>query len=293
MRVRQSEKCQRSQNQDKKSSPKAVPGFCMQAYQKNTVTTGPPKNTASFRPKRVTGITAFAANYDRPGFPLAAVYGGGVSKDSRRRFRWLVPPQSVDYDTYLPILVDGLRERPTPYKTCAALALWDLLTLDVTGERVLAALPRIVFPLRNALNVGDADWSCVVRAMKTLQMIATAGKDGQVGLALVPYYRQLLTPINTYRQIEVLSTDGLTLNTAYNLADLCGETLSVLENTGGPCAYSNIKYIIPTYENVASCYRSVVDKNSMAKIVNIIRHTSRVDVMAGSINLRADNANNN
>ena len=38
-----------------------------------------------------------------------------------------------------------------------------------------------------------------------------------------------------------------------NIGDLVGETLEVLERTGGEDAFINIKYMIPTYE---SCMQS-------------------------------------
>ena len=34
-----------------------------------------------------------------------------------------------------------------------------------------------------------------------------------------------------------------------NLGDLIGETLELLEQTGGEDAFINIKYMIPTYES--------------------------------------------
>ena len=34
-----------------------------------------------------------------------------------------------------------------------------------------------------------------------------------------------------------------------NLSDLINETLEVMERTGGPEAYINIKYMVPTYQS--------------------------------------------
>ncbi|VVC42383.1 Parkin co-regulated protein [Cinara cedri] len=232
-----------------KNLPKTVPGFCMQAYQKNTVTEGP-KTAENVQPKTVKATTNFAAKCGRPGFPLAASYAG-----RNRPFRWLVPLEMIDYDVYLPIMTDGLREPSKPYGACAAQGLWDLLTRDTTSRRVLNALPRMVFPLRRALNAAASDhWRVGVRALKTLQKLASAGKDGRVGYALVPYYRLLLPPLNRYgRLTDVSSNDGVNQCIKYNIADLCYQTLLLLEYTGGQCAYSNIKYLIPTYENVVVC----------------------------------------
>lgn len=252
---------------------RTLPGFCVQAYQKNTMMAGPEKTTGSKRPAALAMVaatktsaaqyeetgatrcvplsdpqTTFASMYGRPGFPLTTLYGS--------RSRWLVPMEKVDYEIYMPVMVDGLRNRARPYGTCAAYGLWDMLDKDETGERVLSALPRTVFPLRRALDRGPRDWPTVVRALKTLRRLATVGVGGsRVGMALMSYYRQLLPPIGRYMRTatHVTSTDGLNPNIRYNIKDLCAETLATLNLAGGPCAFANIKYVIPTYENINVC----------------------------------------
>jgi hypothetical protein len=52
------------------------------------------------------------------------------------------------------------------------------------------------------------------------------------------------------RFFDETATDGVDMNVTYNVVDLCSETLTVLERTGGPYAYANIKYVVPTYESV-------------------------------------------
>lgn len=210
--------------------------------QKNTATSSSPAVTAARSPAR---STAFAIAYGRLGFPLATVQG----VVDGQRLRWLVPPESVDYDVYLPVLADGLRERPKPYGACATFGLWELLAADCLGDRVLSAVPQTVFPIRKALDVGPRDWPTTVRALKSLQKLSSAGRKGLVGPALVPYYRHLLSPINRYQDTSVIATDGLDANVTYNLSDLCHDTLCVLERTGGKFAYSSIKSIVPTYQN--------------------------------------------
>lgn len=225
-----------------KLSPRTVPGFSVQTSQKNTVTAGPGRvprvTSAASRP------TAFAVAYGRHGFPVTTVHG----LVDGRRFRWLVPPELVDYSVYLPVMADGLRERPSPYGACATFCLWELLARDDPGDRVLPALPMTVFPLRRALDSGPRDWPTTVRALTTLQKLAAVGP---VGRALVPFYRQLLRPIGGYLQrfAEVITTDGLHPGVTYNMAELCHNTLCVLERTGGACAYVNIKNVIPTYQS--------------------------------------------
>ncbi|XP_008187683.1 parkin coregulated gene protein homolog [Acyrthosiphon pisum] len=198
-------------------------------------------------PATASRSTAFGIAYGRLGFPLATVHG----VVDGQRLRWLVPPELVDYDAYLPVLADGLRERPMPFGACATFGLWELLALDCPGDRVLSALPKTVFPIRRALDVGPRDWPTTVRALKSLQKLSSAGRKGLVGPAMVPYYRQLLSPINRYQHTSagVIATDGLDANVMYNLSNLCHDTLCVLERTGGANAYSSIKSVVPTYQS--------------------------------------------
>jgi len=208
------------------------------------------------RPRPLRRQTSFAVNYGRTGFPLVANYDAV----NGQRFRWLVPFESVDYRVYVPLLTDGLRDRPRPYGACAAHGLWDMLAREETGGcRVLSAVPYAVRPLRRALDVGPRDWTVVVRALKTLQKFAIAGgHDYPVGRALVPYYRHLLLPFRVYlcNAGHVTATDGLNVNVTYNVADLCTDTLITLEHTGGRYAYRAIKCIVPTYENLPVCQRA-------------------------------------
>lgn len=263
--LRRRRRLQRLESSNDTSSRKTVTGYSgvQQPSQKNAVTmTGSPISATPRRPP--TQPTAFAHSYGRLGFPLAAVHG----VVDGQRLRWLVPPEQVDYDAYLPVLADGLRERPRPYGACAAYDLWELLARDCSGERVLSALPRTVLPVRRALDVGRADWPTTVRALKSLQKLTSAGRDGLVGPALVAYYRQLLPPINRYQLSAgacVTATDGLDSKVTYNLTDLCHETLCLLERTGGECAYVNIKSVIPTYQSCTPAieHKAAGDRNSI------------------------------
>jgi len=228
---------------------------------KNAVTSGPLPLTVSRSSAR---STAFAIAYGRLGFPLATVHGVVDGK----RLRWLVPPELVDYNAYLPILADGLRERPMPYGACATFGLWELLAWDNPGDRVLSALPQTVFPIRRALDVGRRDWPTTVRALKSLQKLSSAGRKGLVGPAMVPYYRQLLSPINRYQYTSagVIATDGLDANVTYNLSNLCHDTLCVLERTGGACAYSSIKSVVPTYQSCIAVVGGTEASGSLDRI---------------------------
>lgn len=71
-----------------------------------------------------------------------------------------------------------------------------------------------------------------------------------MGKALVPYYRQILPVFNLMREVNVNIGDKIDFNRTGHAGDIVEQTLQLLERTGGPYAYLNIKYMVPTYESV-------------------------------------------
>jgi Parkin co-regulated protein len=87
--------------------------------------------------------------------------------------------------------------------------------------------------MKRALNTRNPD---VVQAvLAVIRHLLRA--DRCVGQALVPYYRQLLFVFNLFGGQKT------------ELAVAVEETLQLLEKHGGPDAFINIKYMIPTYES--------------------------------------------
>uniref|UniRef100_A0A182T5J9 Uncharacterized protein n=1 Tax=Anopheles maculatus TaxID=74869 RepID=A0A182T5J9_9DIPT len=70
-----------------------------------------------------------------------------------------------------------------------------------------------------------------------------------IGIALVPYYRQLLPMLNLYKQRRVNIGDRIDFRGGRRIGDVVNATLELLEHCGGPDAYLNIKYMVPTYES--------------------------------------------
>lgn len=84
---------------------------------------------------------------------------------------------------------------PPPQDPCRLLAVKgceELLTK--CGERVLPVIPQLVLPLKAALKSADRD--VVATALRMLQLLARACP--RAGEALLPYYRQLLPPLNRW-----------------------------------------------------------------------------------------------
>jgi len=70
-----------------------------------------------------------------------------------------------------------------------------------------------------------------------------------VGQALVPFYRQLLAVCNLYKNINVNLGEGIDPDRNCRIGDVIEDTLKLLEYCGGPNAFINIKYMVPTYES--------------------------------------------
>jgi Parkin co-regulated protein len=99
--------------------------------------------------------------------------------------------------------------------------------------QILPIVPQLILPMKRALNTRNPD---VVQAvLAVIRHLLRA--DRCVGQALVPYYRQLLFVFNLFGGQKT------------ELAVAVEETLQLLEKHGGPDAFINIKYMIPTYES--------------------------------------------
>lgn len=98
-----------------------------------------------------------------------------------------------------------------------------------------------------ALNTRNKE--VMMRALKILQHLVKS--FDMIGEALVPYYRQLLPPLNLFKEKNVNSGDDIDYSQVkgINLADIINETLEQLELHGGEDAFINIKYLLPTYES--------------------------------------------
>jgi hypothetical protein len=115
------------------------------------------------------------------------------------------------------------------------------------GAKILPTVPQLIIPLKTALNSRDPEIVCAV--LKIMQQLVAAGE--LIGEALVPYYRQLLPVLNLFKGKTKHMGDAIDYSqrTRMNMGDLIEETLQLLEVHGGPDAFINIKYMIPTYES--------------------------------------------
>ncbi|XP_050347161.1 parkin coregulated gene protein homolog [Nymphalis io] len=215
-----------------------VPAFTIQAMQKNTKVLPPPK-CGVFDPLPPKP-TMFRSCYQRGEFPVCIEF-----TTSGKRLAWKVPVEKLDFHHYLPMFFDGLAEGTYPFNFIVEHGIHDLVTKG--SFKVLPVVPQIIIPIKNALATKRPTVLC--HALKCIQMLVT-GCD-RVGEALVPYYRQILPTLNLFKDRNRNMGSGIdhTASRGENVADLIEDTLQILERYGGPDAFINIKYMIPTYES--------------------------------------------
>ena len=188
-------------------------------------------------------MTQFRRFYDRGDLPISRNYG-----DDTGPIHWKVSPELLDYHHYLPVFIDGLRETQEPYWFFAYHGTLDLIAQGPT--KILPVVPQLIIPLKKDLNTRDPEILC--RLMSVIQALVKA--DPVISESLVPYYRQILPIFNEFFLANKNLGDRIEYSQRkkINLSDLIHETLEEMEKTGGPEAYINIKYMIPTYQSTAS-----------------------------------------
>ncbi|XP_004524551.1 parkin coregulated gene protein homolog [Ceratitis capitata] len=217
-----------------------VPAFTYQALQKNTVVEPPPK--IYIYKKRPVKETLFKMYFRRGDIPAAKrIKGSG--KGTNGSVKWFCDPKELDYCYYLPIFVDGLADTDIDIRSLAQEAAMDLILK--APHKILPVLPKLILPFKRAFNTRDK--RIIISALKVLQTMVLVGPC--VGQALVPYYRQLLAVCNLYKNINVNLGSGVDPDRSRRIGDVIEDTLSLLETCGGPNAFINIKYMIPTYES--------------------------------------------
>ena len=167
-------------------------------------------------------------------------------KTGGNALRWTKPIDDLDYSFLLPLFFEGIREQQEPYRYLSHQGVHSLLDHAITQPQKLhLCLHKIIQPIRSALNTRDVD--LISKTLKFIQHLLLV--DG-IGVALLPYYRQLLPIFNLFKNMRHNLGDAMDYSQR-NGGDLCDsiqKTLEMMEETGGPNAYVNLKYMIPTYE---------------------------------------------
>ncbi|XP_054754564.1 parkin coregulated gene protein homolog [Lytechinus pictus] len=221
-----------------------APAFSPLSRRDNAVVVPPPK-AGAFQEK-IPPPSDFSKFYDRGDFPIMVEHD-----TSHNKIAWKVEIEKLDFHHYLPLFFDGLSETRHPYSFFARQGVHDMLTHG--GHKVPPVIPQLILPIKTALQTRNADVICAT--MRLLQTLVTCymngGKQTLIGEALVPYYRQILPIMNIFKNKNKNIGDGIEYDQwkGQNVGDLVNETLQVLERYGGPDAFINIKYMVPTYES--------------------------------------------
>ena len=77
--------------------------------------------------------------------------------------------------------------------------------LEHGGNKILPVIPQLIIPIKNALNTRCRPVICTT--LKVLQHLVVSADH--VGEALVPYYRQILPILNTFKNMNLNSGDGI------------------------------------------------------------------------------------
>lgn len=197
-------------------------------------------NAGVFR-KRKPEPTLFRTFYERGDLPLVVEHHAHKNK-----LAWQTNIQKLDFQHYLPIFFDGLRETEHPYAFIARQGVRDLL--EQGGNKIRPVVPQLIIPIKKALDTRDP--ATISEVLQVLQLLVLSGD--RVGEALVLYYRQILPILALFKDKNVNLKGGIEYGQRkrMNLGDLIQETLELFEIHGGPDAFINLRWMIPTYQSV-------------------------------------------
>lgn len=186
-----------------------------------------PNPSGALKPRYITA-SSFRLHYDRGDLPIQ------VEHDKGARIRW--KDESFDdfnYKIFLPIFVDGIREKTDPYRFLAIQGTFDLL--DRVKDAVIKVIPDLIPPLKTALNTRDPEIISI--ALKVIQKLVLS--SDLAGDVLVPFYRQLLPVFNMYKNKNSNLGDKFEYSQRkkLNIGDLVQETLEIMEMNGGDVSY--------------------------------------------------------
>ena len=175
--------------------------------------------------------TMFRRHYERGDLPVVIRHG------AKSTLEWNLPIESVNTAKFLPLFIDGIREKVNPYRCVASEGTFQMIDYSADSA-ILACLGNLVYPLKFALDTHDP--ATIELALSVIQTLSR--KSAEIAAALVPHYKRLLPVLNMFK------TRRVTLGNAIET------TLMILDETGGPEAFAKIKYIVPTYETCTHAY---------------------------------------
>ncbi|TMS40193.1 hypothetical protein L596_006602 [Steinernema carpocapsae] len=216
-----------------------VPPFSVQTKQKNTEIKGLPRTRSqSLEPRTSNDYKLFKSYYDNGILPIRISYRDKMDSV------WTEDPAAMSADQLAQMIkkiVIGLPLVEQPYRMLAHNSFNYLLSMSVDAEILLDVISDIVSAFRKGLECPDNS-----KKEETIQLIIKFCKIPPCAYALVSYYRHLLPPL---RKLKYGGFNGYLTPTSTKLDQAIDALLHTLEETGGPDAYINIKYILPAYQS--------------------------------------------
>ena len=103
---------------------------------------GPPSSQSTA--PRDFGPTEFRRYYDRGDLPIALQHKAGENG-----IQWKIEPEELDYNHFLPIFFEGLRETVEPYQLLAKQGIYDML--ERGNRKILNVIPQLILPIKSFL----------------------------------------------------------------------------------------------------------------------------------------------
>ena len=91
--------------------------------------------------------------------PVVVDFDGAI-----RKIQWKVAIEMLDYNHYLPLFFEGLREPTEPSKFLADKGTDELILGG--ADRILPVLPQLIIPIKMALNTRQKE--VVVKTLKKI-----------------------------------------------------------------------------------------------------------------------------
>lgn len=63
---------------------------------------------------------------------------------------WKIKPEELNFNHYLPVFFDGLREKQDPYRIIAVQGTFELLSKG--GNKIFHVIPQLIIPIKGNLN---------------------------------------------------------------------------------------------------------------------------------------------
>eukprot|EP00392_Amoebophrya_sp_AT5.2_P016587 g16860.t1 len=184
----------------------------------------------------------FRKMFERGDLPIAIKHGAKMTLE------WRIPVESINTRIFLPIFIDGIRERKFPFNYVSFEGTMSMIK-SLNEERLLSALPEAMQSIHR--NMVEKDRNVICKCIKVLRELVPRGPA--IGEAMIPHYKLFLPILNLFvcewRNLGDEMDFAQRHEDGRNIAIMSQELLQLLERAAPDAAFFNIKYAIPTYES--------------------------------------------